>query len=450
MTSRSRNILIILGVMTAIGIAVVGYGGYKIYSIFTQFGVNRDVPPELQEPRVTTGAGLLRRSDFFRLEGGGILKAMGEGSTIGDEKERKKKVNANISRGIYNYADLRVIGDEVVAVSEFGGFVFDLNGNLKKEIYFEPATEKIKIGPYEHETYLPGVDNIRIVELARDRIGFLSFGIMQGVRVFDENGNQIWAYGKEDLDLAIITKDADAEYEKSNYVLEAAVGDLDGDGISEYLIARKNEGIRAFDQAGNERWFQTDEFPSARLEVVDIDNDGKREVLEIGKGIRDSDGKRIHEMKGSDSDAFLIVEAKGQRSKLEFAKFRQGELIYYTESGEDRFRSQAPLSWIKKEAKKVEVPGYPEMSHIDDDESVAYPKAIWVRLRPNEPKLLAVIAGFIGLPRSNFYVYDEGGQLVYHELLPEEADTIALLPSADGREEILIGGKDTIWRFAAN
>lgn len=64
MTSRSRNILIILGVMTAIGIAVVGYGGYKIYSIFTQFGVNRDVPPELQEPRVTTGAGLLRRSDF--------------------------------------------------------------------------------------------------------------------------------------------------------------------------------------------------------------------------------------------------------------------------------------------------------------------------------------------------------------------------------------------------
>jgi hypothetical protein len=48
------------------------------------------------------------------------------------------------------------------------------------------------------------------------------------------------------------------------------------------------------------------------------------------------------------------------------------------------------------------------------------------------------------------YVYDEKETLVYHELLPEDAETIAIKPTANSTEEILIGGKNTIWKFAAN
>lgn len=39
--------------------------------------------------------------------------------------------------------------------------------------------------------------------------------------------------------------------------------------------------------------------------------------------------------------------------------------------------------------------------------------------------------------------------LVCHELLPEDAETIAAIPAANANEEIVIGGKNTIWKFTA-
>jgi hypothetical protein len=80
---------------------------------------------------------------------------------------------------------------------------------------------------------------------------------------------------------------------------------------------------------------------------------------------------------------------------------------------------------------------------------IGYPKAILVALRKGEPKYLAVVGSFIGIPRANLYVYDGKGGLVYHELLPEDVETIASMPAGDGVEHILIGGKDTIWKYAA-
>lgn len=446
MTSKTKNILIILSVLVVIGLGVVGYGAYKIYSLFTHFGSNREVPPELQQARITVGEGFLTRTEFFKLEEGGVLKAIGEGSRIPDEKEREKKVNANVARGIYNFADLQVVGQEIIAVAEFGGFFFDVTGNLKKEIYFEPVAEKLTIGPYEHQSYQSRASNLRIVRLDSSKVGFLSFDSTQGVLVFDENGNQIWSHGKKDVDLASLVKDPEAEYEKSTHVMQAAVGDLDGDGVSEYVVARKNDGLRAYDKSGKERWFQPDEFPSTKLDIIDLDGDGKAEVIEIGERIRDGNGKIIRETKGSDSDAYLVVEAKDGKAELQFASFYEGDFTYSSENGEKLFNTHAPLSSIKKKPENVDVPGNADI----DDESVAFPKAAWVGFRKNEPKLLAVIASFILLPRSNFYVFDKTGRLIYHELLPEKAETLTILPTTDGEEDILIGGKNTIWRYSAN
>ena len=38
----------------------------------------------------------------------------------------------------------------------------------------------------------------------------------------------------------------------------------------------------------------------------------------------------------------------------------------------------------------------------------------------------------------------EKRNLVYHELLNEDAETLAVLPSVDGREQLLVGGKDSV------
>ena len=85
----------------------------------------------------------------------------------------------------------------------------------------------------------------------------------------------------------------------------------------------------------------------------------------------------------------------------------------------------------------------------DSSENIAFPEAAWVKLKEAEPKYLAIVAAYIGLPRANLYVYKPDGELVYHELLPESAKTLAVLPTDNETEELLIGGKNTIWKFSA-
>jgi hypothetical protein len=124
----------------------------------------------------------------------------------------------------------------------------------------------------------------------------------------------------------------------------------------------------------------------------------------------------------------------------------------------------APLSEIER---KFEKPNVPSPTPIDlgngmrvvpvpmgegfgsNIEGVYQPKAVQVKLQKDKPKYLAIVAPFIGIPRAHFYVYDEKGTLVYHELLPEEAETITVLPTTTTTEEILVGGKDTIWKFTS-
>ena len=105
---------------------VIAYGAYRLFSIFSYFG-NRVIPAELIEARVTQGSDLLRRSDFYKLKQGGIIKAIREGASVADEKEREKLVQSSVARSVYSFSDLRRVGDEVIAVGQFGGFVFDLN-----------------------------------------------------------------------------------------------------------------------------------------------------------------------------------------------------------------------------------------------------------------------------------------------------------------------------------
>jgi len=447
MTTKVRNFLIVGGVLATIVIGLIGVGLYKVYSFFSMIGLNREIPAELKDARVTKGGEFLTRSDFFKLDTPGLLKTIGDGSKIPDEKEREKVVKSQTARGIYNFSDLQVIGDSIIATGEFGGFVFDLNGNLKRQILFDPSTERIKIGPIEKEVYQTSLNNLTIVRLDRDHTGFLSFGSIEGARIFDDNGKEIWTVGKETADLGRALSDSDEEYKKSKHVLEATVGDLDNDGIGEYVVATKNEGIRAYDRSGKEIWLQPDEFASRKLAVFDLDRDGKNELLEIGHAVRDGSGKIIREMKTL-GDAWVLAEGKKEYS-IQFADIYHGKISLSAENGDKLFESDAPLSEIKKTPQQRTVPGT-DTSYTDDSDTVAYPKAAWVQLREGKPKYLAVIASFIGLPRSNFYVYDSAGVLVYHELLPEDAETIAVLPTGNGTDNILIGGKDTIWKYAAN
>lgn len=453
MTSKARNILIVAGIAIAATLGVIGYAAYSLYSFFDGMVARQKVPDEIKDPKILKGEGFLKKNEMFKLTNDGILGAISKGMSKSDERERQKVVSADTARSIFNFSDLKVIGNEIIAVGEFGAFVFDLSGNLKRQVLFDVVKEDVKIGPFETNTYRSELDNLRIVKLDKERFGFLSWGSMQGVRIFDDSGKEIWSYGKRDVDFGNLIKDEkerDEDYEKSTYVMEAAVGDLDGDGVSEYIVARKSNGVHAFDQQGNEKWFQPDDFPNDPLEIADLDGDGKNELLQGGK-VRDGNGNLLREIKGRLGDTTLFVNDEKGRFLVEWCDIYESKLTCSDENKKTLFSGEAPLNEVKTEPERTDVPGHSELSFTRDKLSVTpYPKAVWVSLDKNKPKYLAVVAAYIGPPRANLYIYEPNGNLVFHELLGEDAETIAVLPGQDGNEELLVGGKNTIWKYSLN
>jgi hypothetical protein len=49
---------------------------------------------------------------------------------------------------------------------------------------------------------------------------------------------------------------------------------------------------------------------------------------------------------------------------------------------------------------------------------------------------------------SFLYLYDKSGELVYHEVLPEEVQSICAMPRSDGPgDALLVGGNGKVWKY---
>ncbi|MDQ3799396.1 MAG: VCBS repeat-containing protein [Acidobacteriota bacterium] len=456
---KTQNLIGCGVLVLLIFVGIGGYIGWRVYSFFSEFSTRArvEIPDELSEPRVLKGAEFLSKNEIFKLNQGSYVETVKKAAAAADEKEKQRIISGYSAKKVYNFDDLKICGGEIVAAGEFGVQVLDLNGGFKRGILFEPTLTKIKMGWYQQDDYKPAADNLQIVDFDGDgKCEFFSHGTTEGVTAYGNDGNIIWKYGGEET--ADVFKERDIENEV--YVTEAAAGDLDGDGTAEYIVGRSNDGIRAFDRNGNEKWFQPEEFPSAAMQVLDVDGDGRGELLEIGSKTKIRDGLRgnvVAEPKGGYSDMLLFTEDKNKRKALQFCDIDGNKLVCADENGTKFIESEAPLSEVKAKT-PVELPkstpidfgngvvAVPGEAFGRDTESVYKPKAVWVSLRKDKPKYLAVIASFIGIPRANFYIYEPNGTLVYHELLPEDAETIAAIP-ANQTDEIVIAGKDTIWKF---
>ena len=408
----------------------------------------------------------MQKSEFFKLPKLSYAETVAKASQSKDEKEKNQIISAETAKDIYGFDDLKICGAEIVAVGKFGGYVFDLSGNLQRELYFEPKVEKISIFGFERESFRATLDKLRIVDFRNDgNCSFISQGSVDGVAVFDNQGRLTWRYGERPID--VFKQKSPAEEDAETYVTEAAVGDLTDDGVLEYIFSVKNEGIRAFDINKNELWFQPDAFPTADFRVVDLDGDGTTELLEfqgMSSTIRDKKtGNVIKKLEIDDGwrkDFLVYEDAAGKRS-VRFYEIEANKFAFSDASNKILSEMDAPLSKIKIQPKKPlyvptpyaindKVRAEPvEISSTSDTDEVSDVKAVWVTLQKDKPKYLAVIGSFFNLQRTNFYLYDEKGTLVYHELLPEEARTMSVLAAQAAGEEILIGGKDTIWKFSA-
>lgn len=467
MKRKTRNILITGGVILTLICGAAGFGAYKIYSFLTYFGARSEasIPDEIREPRILKGGDFLTKREIFKLEKKGYWTTIYKSISMPDEKEKQKEISAEVAKGIFNFSDIQAFGNNIVAAGEFGAYIFNADGSLNKEIRFEPAMEKTKIAGYEMKNYNRGANEPKIVALDKNNFGFLSidngFG---GVTVYDGEGKIIWQYGGEDINFSELGKtkeEREENFNKKVRVAGAAVGDLDGDGKSEYLVSRYNDGYHAFDQSGKELWFQPEAKPIRDLKIIDLDGDGKNEIvgfLGLKSEVRDSSGKFLYQLADKYSPEpryfsgeMLAAEPQSQKTQIRFLDFEENKFRVIDDAGKLIMEADAPLSKVKLKEPITEYDSsYENGSYTKDSESVYAPQAARVKLQKDKPEYLAVVAAFSSdISRANFYVYDANGNLVYHELLPEDAETIAAVPTANQTDEIFIGGKDTIWKFSA-
>lgn len=468
LSPKTRNLIGcgVLALLVFLGIG--GYLAWKAYSFFSRFGTvsEKTIPDELREPRILKGADFLAKAEIFKLQKLGFTETVGKGAAAGDEKEKQKIIHSETAKDVYGFDDIKLCGDELIAAGKFGGYVFELDGNPKREILFEPQARKIKVLWWEQVTYKETLNNLRIIDVENDgQCEFISEGSVDGVTVFNNQGNVAWRYGERDINLEDVWREkSEAEIEKEIYVTDVSVVDLDGDGVAEFIISSKSDGIRAFDFNKNEKWFQPDEYPTASFQMVDIDGDG--ELLEFQGGsstIRDKGTGAVLkklELNGG-SDGILAFEDDKKKKLARLFEINGNKFILSDFNNKAVMETEAPLSEVKNPIDKSKYPSatpiyvgnnivaMPGEISSSDDERVYEPKAIFARLRKDKPKYIVVLAAFISISRAHLYVYEPNGNLVYHELLPERAETLAAIPAANSTEEIIIGAKDTIWKFTA-
>ena len=476
LSPKTQNIIAIVAILMIITTSILGYGVYSIYTFFRDIGnyTSQPLPKEIEQARVLKGNDFLNKIEMFKLDNFSFLETIKKSATEPDKKKRQIKLSNETAKGIFGFDDIKICADEIIAVGQFGGYVFSKKGDLKREIIFEPAERKIKIWFYEQIDYKNTLDNLRIIDFENDgKCEFISNNSIDGVTVFNSDGNVNWRYGKREID--IWKSKTEEEREKEVRVTNVDVGDLDNDGVAEIIISQKADGVRAFDINKKEIWFQPDDYPTAGFEFVDIDGDGSNELFQFqGAGSQIRDNKTGDVVKKIEidygKDGILQTVDKNGNNVVQIYNVDENELTISDLENNTLIKAEAPLSEIQIETKTdnqqisapthklmqeesaetIAAPVSPEFGDgFGNNESIYKPKAVWVKLKKDEPKYFAIVGAYISFPRANLYVYSNNGKLVYHELLPEDATTIAVLPTDNELEKILIGGKNTIWKFSA-
>jgi len=426
--SRKKIITVVSIILGCALVLLVVFGVLIYKSIISPLLAMNEVPPELQKPRVITGADLLVKSEFYRT---------GKGTSWGDLLDPDKLKGRLDSVKDMRVGQLDGQGDLDVGLAGLNGLtLLDRRGNLTKRIdyRFEKGKSREKNSFY----------NVRLLDVEGDGVcEILGFAGLDGMALFDHQGNVLFSRG---------------EYEEGKpSIHEVTVGDVDGDGVTEFIASWGYEpwtGFELLDRNGNSKWRHEEEFVPGEMEVVDVDGDGKAELVEENAGalkIRDTQGQVKSTVTAPVylSHVSLCPKPNNQGSP-QILDVREGGLWLVELDGKNYTRYDAPLSHIKLEKPRVwGVPGSPDLMTFDT-EDVYQAKGVWVELEKGRPKYLAVIANFAAIDRSLFYLYDSRGRLIYQEILPEECDAVAVLPpeNSNGKDEVLVSGEKTVWRYA--
>jgi hypothetical protein len=395
-----------------------------------------EVPTELREPRVITGAGLLVKSEFYQSGKGSWWRNLQDPDKL---KSRLDSIQDLAVGQLDGQGDL-----DVGLAGQFGLTLLDRQGKVTKRIDYRFEKGK-SFGPFTTERVKDSFLDMRLHDVEGDGVcEVLGSGGLDGMALFDHQGNVVFSRG---------------EYggKGKPSIQEVGAGDVDGDGVKEFIVSWGYDpwkGVELLDRYGNSRWRHQEEFMPGEVVVVDVNGDGKAELVEEDGGemkIRDTQGQitDVVEVPVYLSHISLCSQPNNQGPPQNLA-VREGSVWLIDLDGKNYKKYDAPLSLIQLEKPRVVgAPGLPDQMTFNTEE-VYRAKGVWAELEKNRPKYLAVIANFAAIDRSLFYLYDAQGKLIYQEILPEECNAIAILPpeNSSGREEVLVSGQKTVWRYA--
>jgi hypothetical protein len=308
----------------------------------------------------------------------------------------------------------------------------------------------VKLGPVDIPRQKTTLRDLHFVDVEGDGVTeFFSYSSVDGFALFNHQGQPV------------VTRDDDFMFGGKKNLRDILAGDLDGNGTQEFLsswyVEQKSQ-LEAFDMQGHTLWKEKPEFFWNDSAILDLEGDGRPEIIDHSVSkitIFNGRGQQLREIKLpallGDVDYIWSGTTKPTPQILDI---NDGVLRVVDFSGKVILQADAPLSYIKlKEPKRIEMsPTEPEFVYTKDSVDVYKKYGAWVRWRRDAPAVLAVVAGFSLLERGVFYVYDEKGKLLYHEVLPEEPAGLAVLPLDDKGEAnaILVAGENTVWQYREN
>ncbi len=288
-------------------------------------------------------------------------------------------------------------GIEIGIAGSRGAVLLDIDRNVKSRAMFDESGS-----------------HIDIIDADRDgTCEFMDRGSWgQNPRLIDHAGHTVWTYGGwlQGVD-------------------DMAAGDIDGDGNLEYVVGfNGGGGVHLVDENGKKLWKKSD-LNVWHVEMFDANSDGNLDIIHTNASgkiiVRDSDGKIISSVRAHQYVAkFSLCRWPAGIGKKYPLLAENSSIWLFDYDGRIVERFNAP---------RGDVLGHARSAHV--------------KFLGDQPKYLAVLVSLGHRQRAILYIFDSKKNVVYHEVLPEDCQSLASLASGGGVESLLVGANGKVWQF---
>lgn len=262
--------------------------------------------------------------------------------------------------------------------------------------------------------FASGFDRVTLVEMPNsDGFRFVSQGSwVEDAAFVGSDGATIWAY------------------DAMMGVNDMAAGDLDSDGVLDFVVGTNGfgglhrvdiDGKRVWKRRGGNLW---------QVAIVDIDGAGSMRIVHSNAEgqmvIRDGRGKILKR-----------VGTRGYFSSFSLCAWPDSAGIQYPFYAADD--SAYILDYDGSTLVQLDTP---------DCGSLAEAYGTTVRFVADQEPYIACIVDYELSDTGILYICDSTGTLVYQEVMPESCAAIAAIPEGDGASEYLVvGGTRAVWSY---